>query len=117
KRWLYDAGMRVPLLIRFGKNVSRLAPGKPALVSDRLVSFVDFGPTVLSLCGVKVPRVMQGVAFLGNSAGKPRQAVYGIRDRMDERNDTSRAVRDARYKYIRNYQAHKPWAQHLEYME
>jgi uncharacterized sulfatase len=117
KRWVYDAGMRVPLLIRFGKNVAHLAPAAPGSVSDRLVSFVDFGPSVLGLCGVKVPAVMQGVPFLGKRAGKPREAVYGIRDRMDERNDCTRAVRDARYKYIRNYQAWKPWAQHLEYME
>jgi uncharacterized sulfatase len=117
KRWLYDAGVRVPLLIRFGKNVAHLAPSKPGSVSERLVSFVDFGPTVLSLCGVKLPAIMQGGPFLGGAAGKPCEAVYGIRDRMDERNDCTRAVRDARYKYIRNYQVYKPWAQHLEYME
>src|SRR5262249_50772803 len=52
KRWLYDAGMKVPLLIHFGKNVAHLAPGRPGTASDRLVGFVDFGPTVLSLCGV-----------------------------------------------------------------
>ncbi len=117
KRWLYDTGMRVPLLVHFGKNVAHLAPAKSGSVSDRLVSFVDFGPTVLSLCGVKVPAVMQGVPFLGAAAGKPRDAVFGIRDRMDERNDCTRAVRDARYKYIRNYHPYKPWAQYLDYME
>jgi uncharacterized sulfatase len=117
KRWLYDTGMRVPLLIRFGKNVAHLAPDKPGSVSDRLVSFVDFGPTALSLAGVKPPTTMQGIPFLGAHAGKPREAVHGIRDRMDERNDCTRAVRDTRYKYIRNYHAYKPWAQTLEYME
>jgi uncharacterized sulfatase len=117
KRWLYDTGMRVPLLIRFGKNVAHLAQAKPGSVSDRLVSFVDFGPTALSLAGVRPPKVMQGVPFLGAFAGGPREAVYGIRDRMDERNDCTRAVRDGRFKYLRNYQAYKPWAQTLEYME
>ncbi|MFO0926046.1 MAG: sulfatase-like hydrolase/transferase [Gemmataceae bacterium] len=117
KRWLYDTGMRVPLLVRFGKNVAHLAAGGPGTVSDRLVSFVDFGPTVLSLAGVKPAATMQGVPFLGAFAGPPREAVYGIRDRMDERNDTTRAVRDHRYKYIRNYQWYRPWAQTLEYME
>jgi uncharacterized sulfatase len=117
KRWLYDTGMRVPLIVRFGKNFAHLAPDKPGSATDRLVSFVDFGPTALSLAGVKTPANMQGVPFLGEHSGKPREAVYGIRDRMDERNDTTRAVRDRRYKYIRNYHAYKPWAQTLEYME
>ena len=117
KRWLYDTGMRVPLLVRFGKNFARLAPSAPGSVTDRLVSFVDFGPTALSLAGVKPPANMQGVPFLGDHTGRPREAVYGIRDRMDERNDCTRAVRDQRYKYIRNYHIYKPWAQTLEYME
>jgi uncharacterized sulfatase len=117
KRWLYDTGMRVPLLVRCGKNFAHLAPGKPGTATDRLVSFVDFGPTALSLAGAKTPANMQGVAFLGEHAGKPREAAHGIRDRMDERNDCTRAVRDRRYKYLRNYHAYKPWAQTLEYME
>jgi uncharacterized sulfatase len=60
---------------------------------------------------------MQGIPFLGAQAGKPREAVFGIRDRMDERNDCTRAVRTRKFKYIRNYQWYKPWAQVLEYME
>lgn len=117
KRWLYDTGMRVPLLIRFGKSFAHLLPTRPGLTESRLVSFVDFGPTALSLAGVKPPTIMQGVPFLGVHQGKPREAVYGIRDRMDERNDTTRAVRDGRFKYIRNYHSYRPWAQTLEYME
>ncbi len=117
KRWLYDTGMKVPLLIRFGKNWTHLAPGKAGSETGRLVSFVDFGPTALSLAGVEPPNVMQGVPFLGKHEGKAREAVYGIRDRMDERNDCTRAVRDARFKYIRNYMPWKPWAQPLAYME
>src|SRR5262249_42737965 len=60
---------------------------------------------------------MQGVPFLGEQAGKEREAVYGIRDRMDERTDFTRAVRDKRYKYVRNYLPHLPWAQPLAYMD
>src|SRR5262249_25682370 len=93
KRWLYDTGMRVPLIISFPANYQALAPSKPGTVSDRLVSFVDFGPTALSLAGVKPPEIMQGVAFLGKHAGQQREAIYGHRDRMDERNDCTRAVR------------------------
>jgi uncharacterized sulfatase len=72
---------------------------------------------VLSLAGIKPPAIMQGVPFLGAHAGPPREYIYGIRDRMDERYDMTRAVRDQRYKYIRNYLPHVPWSQPLNYMD
>ncbi|MGE3313964.1 MAG: sulfatase-like hydrolase/transferase [Planctomycetaceae bacterium] len=111
KRWLYDSGIRVPLIIRWPGQI------KPETVSQRLVSFVDFGPTVLSLAGVKVPEHLQGKAFLGDQAGEPRTYIHAARDRMDERYDVIRAVRDVRYKYIRNYEPQRPYAQFLTYAE
>lgn len=111
KRWLYDSGMHVPLLIRWPDTI------KPGTVEDRLVSFVDFGPTVLSIAGVDVPDHMQGRPFLGRQTGEPRDYVFGARDRMDETYDIIRAVRDKRFKYIRNFQACKPYAQYIDYME
>ncbi len=117
KRWLYDSGMRVPLIVHFPKKYQHLAPLPPGSVTDRLVSFVDFAPTLLSLAGVTIPQHMQGVAFLGPKAGPPREYVYGIRDRMDERHDIIRAVRDVRYRYIRNYRPDLPYDQHLSYAE
>lgn len=116
KRWLYDSSLRVPFLARFPEKYRHLAPGKPGTTSDRLVSFVDFGPTVLSLTGVPVPKHIQGQPFLGAQAAKPREYVYGFRDRMDERVDFIRAVRDERYKYLRNYLPHLPYAQDISYM-
>jgi uncharacterized sulfatase len=116
KRWLYDTGLHVPLLIHFPKKWEHLAPGKPGTATDRLVSFVDFGPTVLSLTGVKIPAYVQGIPFLGEKAGQPRTEIDAGRDRMDERTDCSRCVRDARYKYIRNFMPWKPWAANIEYM-
>ncbi len=118
KRWLYDSSLRVPLLIRLPAKFRHLAPGKPGTSTDRLVSFVDFGPTALSLAGVTIPSHMQGKAFLGERAARPREYVYGYRDRMDERYDMLRCVRDKRYKYIRNYMPHLPWFhhQHIAYM-
>jgi arylsulfatase A-like enzyme len=117
KRWLYDTGMRVPLIIRVGRRYADYRPTKPGETTDRLVSFVDFGPTVLRLAGVEIPATMQGQTFLDKVPPPEREAVYGIRDRMDERIDTTRAVRDKRFKYIRNYQWFRPWAQPIAYME
>ncbi len=111
KRWLYDSGIHVPLLVRWP---GRIAPGT---LRHDLVSLMDLGPTVLSLAGVEVPRYMQGQAFLGEQARPPRQYVFAARDRMDETYDIIRSVRDRRYKYLRNYQACKPYAQYIDYME
>ncbi len=112
KRWVYDSGTHVPLIIRW-------PDGKGAgTVCDDLVSFIDFGPTVLSLARVEVPSYMQGRAFLGPQAARePHQYVFAARDRMDETYDIIRAVRDKRYKYIRNFKPGRPYAQYIDYME
>jgi uncharacterized sulfatase len=118
KRWLYDSSTRVPLIVRFPTRYAALAPGPAGTATDRLVSFVDLGPTVLSLAGVDIPAHMQGTAILGAKAGPPRQYVYGFRDRMDERYDLIRSVRDHNHKYIRNYMPQLPWFhdQYISYM-
>ena len=67
KRWPYDSGLRVPLVVFIPEKFKDLRPPdyKVGGTSDRLVSFVDCAPTVLSLAGVKAPEWMQGRAFLG----------------------------------------------------
>ncbi|HUG89434.1 MAG TPA: HEAT repeat domain-containing protein, partial [Planctomycetaceae bacterium] len=78
-------------------------------------SFVDFPATVFNLCGVPIPVHYEGRAFLGPERGAPRQHVFLYRGRMDERYDTVRAIRDARFRYVRNYSPHRPWGQHYSY--
>ena len=110
KIWLWDQGPHVPLLIRFPKKWAHLAPSGPGTVNDRLVSFVDFAPTFLSLAGVKIPGNMQGSAFLGPKAGAPRRHVFAARDFHDSADfDASRMVRDERFYYIRNLMPHIGW--------
>ena len=89
KRTLYDTGLHEPFIIRFPQKYQHLAPAAPGQTTDRLVSFVDFAATVLSLTGLQPPPYMQGVAFLGPHAGPPREVVYGARDRVDEAYDLS----------------------------
>ena len=116
KRFLFDTGVHVPLIVRFGKNVQHLDPRQAGSRTDELVSFVDLAPTVLSLAGVEVPDYMQGRPFLGKDKGEARDYVFCLRGRMDERYDFSRAVRDKRFKYIRNYNPHRIYGQHLQYL-
>ncbi len=115
KKWVWDWGLRVPLLIRFPKKYRHLAPGAPGEVCDRLVSFVDFPPTLLSLVGIDVPEHMQGKAFLGPRADPPRQYAFAFRDRMSEFYDTIRVVRDEKYQYHRNFMPNLSWAPFISY--
>jgi arylsulfatase A-like enzyme len=111
KRWVYDSGLRVPLFVRFPGGAGA------GTTRDELVSFVDFAPTVLSLVGISVPQHMQGQAFLGGQRAEPRRYVYAARDRMDPAPETIRAVRDARFKYIRNYRPDLPYVGFIPYRD
>lgn len=113
KRWLYDSGMHVPLIVRIPEKYRVDGQGTPGTVSDQLVSLIDLGPTTLNLAGAKIPEHVHGQAFLGPNTLTPREYVYGARDRMDERYDIIRATRDKRYKYIRNYEAFKTFYQYM----
>ncbi len=108
KRWLYDAGTRVPLIVRWPGHL------EPGTVCDELASLIDLGPTVLSLSGLEVPRHMQGRPFLGPDA-ENRDYVYGSKDRLDEACDMVRSVRDRRFKYIRNCCPEKPYLLWMPY--
>jgi uncharacterized sulfatase len=118
KRWLYDSSTLVPMIVRFPEKYRSLAPGAAGETTDRLVNFVDFGPTVMSLVGIDIPDHIQGKPFLGTAAVEPRHYVHGFRDRMDERYDMIRSVRDQRFKYIRNFMPHRPYfhEQRLDYL-
>ena len=111
KRMLYDSGMRVPLIVRF-------PDGRGAgTATDRLVSFVDFAPTTFSLAGVEPPGYLEGTAFLGQYEGAPRDYVYAAADRLDAQYDMIRAVRDKRFKYLRNFRPDQGYYLPVAYRE
>ncbi len=113
KRWLYDSGTHIPLIVRIPDAYREAGQGQPNAQNNRMVSSIDFGPTVLNLAGVDVPSHVQGVPFLGADLPPARDYVYGARDRMDERYDIIRMVRDQRFKYIRNYEPLKTFYQYM----
>ncbi len=107
KRVLYDSGTHVPLLVRFPEQYRGHSPGAAGELEDRLVSFDDFGPTVLSLAGIKsLPAYMKGRPFLGPLRTPPRNFLVGHRDRVDEMVDMARSLRSHDYLYIRNFMPH-----------
>jgi len=118
KRSPCNSGLRVPLIVHIPEKFRDLAPADYAAGAklDRMVEFVDFGPTVLSLAGVEAPAIQQGRAFLGKYSSNARDYLHGLRGRMDERYDCIRSVRDKRYVYVRNFLPQLPAGQHNAYM-
>jgi len=118
KRWPYNSGLQVPLVVYIPDRFAALRPAdyRPGGASDRLVSFVDFAPTMLSLAGLEPPKWIQGRAFLGRFAAPAAPFVFGFRGRMDERIDLVRSASDGRYVYLRQYMPHRIYGQHLAYM-
>ena len=112
KRLLYDSGLKVPLIIRY-PNKERSGER-----DDRLVSFVDFPPTVLSMAGVNPPSFMQGQAFEGKfKSSSDREFIHGHADRFDESVDMIRAVRTKKFKYLKNFHPEKPYYLPLAFRE
>lgn len=116
KRFMYESGLHVPLIVHLPKKYAHLGPNKAGSQTDRLVTFLDFAPTILSLVGIPIPDYMQGKAFLGSQQKAEPAYAYGFRGRMDEAIDLSRSVRDKKFRYIRNYLPHRIYGQHLDYL-
>jgi arylsulfatase A-like enzyme len=117
KRWPSNSGLHVPMVVYFPEKWQYLAPKEYAVggQSDRLVSFVDLAPTLLSIVGIEPPEWMQGHAFAGPHQSEPPPFLFGERGRMDERMDLVRSVTDGRYVYLRNFYPHFSQAQRVAY--
>jgi len=111
KRWPYDSGTHVPVIVRWPGNV------KPNTVRGDLVNTIDFPCTMLSVAGIDVPDYMQGRVFLGDNQQPGPKYLFYHRDRMDESYEIMRAVRDNRFRYIRNFEPEKPYSQGIDYMD
>ncbi|MEM9329236.1 MAG: sulfatase [Bacteroidota bacterium] len=101
KQFLYDGGLRVPLVIR---GLEAQSPK----IEDRLVSLVDIAATTLHLAHIDVPAYFHGVSFLEESQ---RTHVFGFRGRAGDAVDDIRSVSDGRYRLIWNQRTHIPYMQ------
>lgn len=101
--WCYDSGLHVPMIIRWPKNFPAPREIRPGVVDERIISLIDVTATTLAVAGLPRPPLMQGRVFLGPEADPPRRYAFGARDRIDETIQRVRTVRDARYRYIRNF--------------
>jgi arylsulfatase A-like enzyme len=109
KYFAYEQGFETPLIARWPAHL------QPGSKSDDLVSLIDVSAQTLSMAGVKTEG-LDGAPFFGPSA-KKREYVFGARDRIDDTLDRVRTVRDARFKYMRNYEPQRPYLQRMAYAE
>lgn len=117
KRFVYESGTNVPFILRIPEKYKYLFPAeKTGSKVDRLVSFVDLAPTLLSILDVPIPGYMQGNSFLGKQKTADPEYAFMFRGRMDERYDMCRAVRDQNFRYIRNYMPYRIYGQHINYL-
>lgn len=107
---MYDDGLRIPLIMKFPEQYRYLAPGLPDTAIDDLVMHMDLAPTTLSLAGVQVPEHMQGRSLCGVDEDEGREFVFSARDRLDNNPEVIRTVRTKKYRYIRNFLPHQPYA-------
>ncbi|WP_237048861.1 sulfatase-like hydrolase/transferase [Limihaloglobus sulfuriphilus] len=117
KRWLYDSGTLAHIIVRVPEKFKTYDCPKPGSIDDRLINFIDLGPTVLNLAGIKTPEHMQGRAFLGENLPPQRNYIFAARQRIDERHDMIRSVRDRRFRYIRNFMPFQPYFNPVPYAE
>lgn len=110
KQFLYDGGIRIPMIMRW--------PGKvnPGQVNDDLVMSIDICATILKAAGIKPPVPLHGKNLLGDEI-KKREHVFAARDKMDETHDAMRAIRSKDHKLILNLMPERPWCQYNRYKE
>jgi arylsulfatase A-like enzyme len=74
KRFMYEESLRMPLLVRYPKEI------KPGSVNDDIVLNLDFAPTFLDLAGVDIPGDIQGESMCALLNGKTprswRKSMY-----------------------------------------
>ena len=110
KRELFDSGIKVPFIMRMPCKGNEDCGGT---TDDRMVSFVDIAPTLLSLAQAPIPDWLHGVNFLQSA----RKYIFASRDRIDEVEDRQRAIRSKRFKYIRSWQPELPGGHMLAYRD
>lgn len=99
KGFLYDPGIRVPLIIKWpGKT-------KTGVIHDNgMVSGLDIAPTILEMAGIKTPEYMTGRSFvplLLNHREHGRDVIFSERNWHDTE-EYARCIRTEKFKLIYN---------------
>src|SRR6185312_8924008 len=107
KRKPWEESIRVPGIVRYPSKI------KPGRTSDALASHVDIAPTLLTLCGLPVPKEMQGTDLselvLGRTEKGPDAVFFQIFVPFagDGTPNPWRGLRTTRFMYARTEMG--PW--------
>lgn len=96
KNWLYEPGLKVPLIIKWpqGKRAGE--------VVAEMVSMVDVTASILDIAKANPIQPIDGRSLAGE-APSTRNLIFAARDAAGEVQDHIRSVCNGRWKYIRNY--------------
>lgn len=111
KRALYDSGLKIPLLIHVPPKIAKKFNIKRGSVDDRMISFIDFAPTMLEIAGIEKPKNWSGRAIISKGKSENTPYVFSTSDRVDESFEMSRTIRTKKFRYIRNFLPHIPLLQ------
>ncbi|QVY66126.1 sulfatase [Polaribacter sp. Q13] len=108
KQFLYEGGLKVPIIVRYPKSV------KANAVNKNLASLIDVTVSSLDMAGIEVPEYMHGKVIVGKNAVK-RKYVYGFRQRAGDAVENMRSITDGKFKLIWNRTPDRPWMQLTSY--
>lgn len=108
KCWLYEGGIRVPLIVRWPGHI------KQGVVTERIVSGVDYYPTIMDLAGLpqKTQQHLDGSSFMVTLLGESnnqRDAAFWhfpVSDKLKKviGMPKASAIREGNYKLIEWYE-------------
>ena len=110
KQFLYDPGLRVPLIMRWPKHI------EPGQVNESLVQTIDITATMLKAAGIQLPYALHGSDLFGDATNQ-REYVFAARGRMGQTHDAMRMIRTKRFKLIHNLMPERAWLQYSRYKE
>ncbi len=115
KGYTMDVGFRVPLVVYVPEKWRDELGISVGESRDGLVSFMDFGATVLNLAGIEVPEGMDGSPFLGEKSKEGQESVVCYGDRYDDLYAFNRSLYKGDYRYARNYMPYHARGMHAYY--
>ena len=110
-------GYRVPFILWVPEKYKHLSPWGSGVITNELVSFEDFGATVLSLAGVDIPSYVEGTPFFPGEREDKKKYVFGACDAIDSNMELSRSVIDGRYVYTKVFTPHQPFVRWISYYD
>lgn len=99
KTWLYDSGIKTPLIVHWPNRITN-----PGVLCHSLISATDIAPTILELAGLRTPPSIQGISFAPLCTNPTRQIRnYAFAEHnWHDQSAHERLVRWKNYVYIRN---------------